>query len=117
MVNIYDIAHELAHAIQQSPEYEAYQRAKTIAMENDTNKALLTEYKKLQLRLQVQVAGGGQPNADDMERFNKISAVLQMSNETTAYIMAEFQLQKMLADIYKILGDAIEIDLDMLQGL
>lgn len=116
MVNIYDKAHELARAIEESAEYAQYMQAKEAAMANETNKALLTEYRKLHLRLQVQAAGGGQPSADDMERFTKLSAVLQMSKEAMAYLMAELRIQKMLADIYKILGDAACIDLDMLQG-
>ncbi len=51
-----------------------------------------------------------------MERLQKIMAVLQLSQDATRYLMAEFQLQKMLADIYKILGEAVDIDMDMLRG-
>ena len=52
----------------------------------------------------------------EMERLQKIMAVLQLSQDATRYLMAEFQLQKMLADIYKILGEAVDIDMDMLRG-
>ena len=116
MINIYDQAHALANAIKQSEEYTLYMRAKEAAMENETNQALLKEYKKLQFQLQVQMAGGGSPNADDLEKIQKLTAVLQMSPEATAYLMAEMRLQRMLADVYKILGEAAGVDLDMLQG-
>jgi len=65
MVNIYDQAHALAKAIRESEEYTLYERAKEAAMENETNKALLGEYKKLQFQLQVQMAGGASPSADN----------------------------------------------------
>ena len=115
-MNIYDKAHELAAALKNSDQFKMYEKAKTAAMENETNKALLMEYKRLQYQLQVQMASGGKALAEDMERYQKLTALLQMSNEATAYMMAEFQLQKTLADIYKILGEAAGIDMDFLQG-
>ena len=51
-----------------------------------------------------------------MERLQKIAGVLQLSADASSYILAEFRFQKLLADIYKILGDAAEIDMDMLRG-
>jgi len=115
-MNLYDKAHELARAIRDSEDYRLYEQAKEAATQDETNKALLDEYKKLQFRLQVQVASGGPPMAEDLERYQKLTALLQMSPEATAYIMAEFRLQRTLADIYKILGEAAGIDLDFLQG-
>ncbi len=115
-MNLYDKAHELARALKESDEYRAYQTAKAAADENETNRALIAEYRKVQFRLQVQVAGGGHADAQDMERYQKLTALLQMSPEATAYIMAEFRLQTALADIYKILGEAAGVDMDFLQG-
>ena len=115
-MNVYDKAHELARELKNSPEYQEYQRCKEVAMENETQKALIQEYKKLQFQLQVSVAGGGKPDPAEMERLQKIMAVLQLSQDATRYLMAEFQLQKMRADIYKILGEAVDIDMDMLRG-
>ncbi len=115
-MNVYDKAHELARELKNSPEYQEYQRCKEVAMENETQKTLIQEYKKLQFQLQVSVAGGGKPDPAEMERLQKIMAVLQLSQDATRYLMAEFQLQKMLADIYKILGEAVDIDMDMLRG-
>ena len=115
-MNVYDKAHELARELKNSPEYQEYQRCKEVAMENETQKALIQEYKKLQFQLQVSVAGGGKPDPAEMERLQKIMAVLQLSQDAIRYLMAEFQLQKMLADIYKILGEAVDIDMDMLRG-
>ena len=115
-MNIYDKAHELAAELKNSEQFKLYEKARAAAMENETNKALLMEYKKLQYQLQIQVASGGKALAEDMERYQKLAAVLHMSSEATAYMMAEFQLQKTLADIYKILGEAAGIDMDFLQS-
>ncbi len=114
--NIYDQVHKLAKDLKETDEYRDYSAARDAAMENETNKALIQEYKKLQFQLQVAMAAGGSANPDDMERLQKIAGVLQLSREASAYLLAEMRLQKLLADIYKIIGEAADIDMDFLQG-
>lgn len=116
MSNVYDQAHALARALRESEEYRSYAAAREIAYENDTNRTLLTEYKKLQYQLQIAMASGSAPDPAAMERLQKLSGLLQLSPESSACLLAEFRLQKMLADLYKILGDAAGIDIDALQG-
>lgn len=116
MANVYDLAHELTAAMKQSDEYKEYIELKNKAMENDTQRALLEEYKRLQFKLQVAMASGENAPPEEMERLQKIAGVLQMSPEATAYMMSEFRYQRMLADIYKILGEAGGIDMDLLTG-
>ncbi|MDR3086170.1 MAG: YlbF family regulator [Christensenellaceae bacterium] len=115
-MSVYDLAHSLAAELKKSPEYLDYIRLKELAEQSDTQKALLDEYKKLQFQLQISMAGGGSPNPSEMERLQKISAVLQMSPEAGQYMLAEFRFQRLLADIYKILGEAAGVDMDLLTG-
>ena len=115
-MNIYDQAHALARALKETDEYREYQRLKDVAMENETQKALIEEYKRLQFQLQVSMAGGNSPDPAEIERLQKIAGVLQLSPDASSYILAEYRFQKLLADIYKILGDAAGIDMDMLRG-
>ncbi len=42
-MNIYDQAHALARALKETDEYREYQRLKDVAMENETQKALIEE--------------------------------------------------------------------------
>lgn len=115
-MNPYDLAHQLAHALKDSEEYSEWKRLKQEAYEDDTNRALLDEYKKLQMKLQLQMAGGQKPEPDEMEKVQKLSGILQFNATASNFLMAEFRFQKMLADIYKILGDVAEVDIDMLAG-
>ena len=55
-MNVYDQAHMLARALKETEEYREYNRLKTIAYEDSTNKALLDEYKRMQFRLQARAA-------------------------------------------------------------
>ena len=113
-MNVYDQANFLARALKESEEFREFQRLKKIAYEDATNAALLDEYKKLQFRMQAKMASGETLPEDDMQRLTQIGTLLQFNPDVNAYLMAEFRFQKMLSDIFKILADVANIDLDSL---
>ena len=57
-MNPYDLAHQLARAMKESEEYREYERLRETAYEDETNRALLDEYKRLQFRMQAKMASG-----------------------------------------------------------
>ncbi len=107
---IYDKARELAKAMAESEEYTAYKAAKEKAFENDTTKSLLKEYMTLRVRMQGAMVSG-QKDEETMQRLQKIGEVLQLNPDASAYLMAEYRLNTMLGDVYKILADGIDLDL------
>ena len=109
----YDSAHRLASDIRQSEEYQTYHRLKDDVMADETVAALIREYKKLQLSLQMAAISGQQPEADDMQRFSGISALLFGKPEVSQYLLAEMRLQQAMADIFKILTDAADLDVQL----
>ena len=96
-------AHRLAQEIRQSEEYQTYHALKEEVMA-ETTAALLKEYKKLQLRLQMAAVSGTQPDNDDMQRFQGISALLFGKLEVSQYLLAEMRLQQEVAGILRING-------------
>ena len=115
--NIYDQARALADALKQCEEYREYTRLRDAAYQDDTNRALLDEYKRMQYKLQLKMAGGASMEEDDLKRMQQIAALLQFNQDTSTYLLAEFRFQKLLADIYKLLADAAGINLDLLTGV
>ncbi len=113
-MNPYDQAHALARALKDSEEYREYARLKEVAYDDGTNKALLDEYKRLQFRMQAKLASGETMPEEDFQRLQQIGALLQFNPDVSAYLLAEFRFQRMLSDIFKILGEVAGIDLDML---
>ena len=109
----YDSAHRLAADIRQSEAYQTYHRLKDDVMADETVAALIREYKKLQLSLQMAAMSGQQPEADDMQRFSGISALLFGKPEVSQYLLAEMRLQQAMADIFKILTDAADLDVQL----
>ena len=113
-MNPYDLAHQLARAMKDSEEYREYARLRETAYEDETNRALLDEYKRLQFRMQAKLASGENMPEEDLQRLQPIGTLLQFNPDVSAYLLAEFRFQKMLSDIFKILADVADIDLDSL---
>ncbi len=107
----YDKAHSLAAEIRQSAEWQEYHRLKEEVMSDETTAALIREYKKLQVTLQVAAMSGRQGDAEDMQRFSGITALLFSKPEVSAYLLSEMRMQQTMADIFKILTEAADIDL------
>ena len=51
-----------------------------------------------------------------MKKLQKIGELLQFDADAAAYLMAEFRLKRMVGDVYKILADAVDIDLGLLES-
>lgn len=111
---IYDKARELAALLSNSPEYKAYKASREIAMENETTKALISQFHKLQLRVQAAMVAG-EKDTEALEQLNEIGKLLQFNNEAAQFLLDEFKLNRMLGDVYKILAEAVDADLGMLE--
>ena len=113
-MNIYDTAHRLAGEIRASEECVRLRELRERAYADDTNRVLLEEYKRLQVQLQMSMVGAaGQMPSEDMQRFQQVASLLYMNSDAQAYLMAEMQMQKTLADIFKILTDAAGVTLEI----
>ncbi len=111
---IYDKARELAELLKNSDEHKSYTSLKEAATANDTTKTLIKEYHQLQFRAQS-AAMSGQKDDATMERLQKVGEILQLNREASEFLIAEYRLNIMLSDVYKILAEAIDIDLGMLE--
>ena len=112
-MNPYDQAHQLAKSLKESEEYREYVRLRDAAYDDGTNKALLDEYKRLQFRMQARAAAGETMPEEDLQRLQQIGTLLQFNPDVSAYLLAEFRYQKLLADVFRILSDASGISPDM----
>lgn len=112
---IHDTARGLARELKESPEYREYCMAREQAMQNETNKSLIAEYHRLQLRAQA-AAVAGEKNDELMGQLQKLGELLQFNREASAFLLAEFKVNRLLADVYKILAEAIDVDLSALEA-
>lgn len=113
-MNLYDTAYRLAGEIKASEECARLRELRERAMSDETNRLLLEEYKRLQVRLQMSMVGAaGEMPGEDMQRFQQLASLLYMNSDVQAYLMAEMQMQKTMGDIFKILTDAAGITFEL----
>lgn len=113
-MNIYDTAHRLASEIKRSDECVRLRELRERAYADETNRVLLEEYKRLQVQLQMSMVGAaGDMPSEDMQRFQQLASLLYMNQDVQAYLMAEMQMQKTLADVFKILTEAAGVTFDV----
>ena len=109
----YGAAHNLARAIRDSEEYQTYHRLKAEVMTDDTQAALIREYKKLQMSLQMNAMTGRAPDGEEMQRFTGISSLLFGKEEVSQYLLAEMRMQQAMADIFRIITEAADLDMPL----
>ncbi|MBO4837732.1 MAG: YlbF family regulator [Clostridia bacterium] len=115
-MQVYDEASALAAAIRESDVCREYRRLKEEVEGNETNRALIREYKKLQMQLQMAAVTGASSPEEDGRRFQQIGALLFAQPAVSRFLLCEMRLQQMMADIYKILGDAAGLELPGVSG-
>ena len=114
-MNVYDKAHELARALSNSREYRDYKDSKEKVYLDEKNKKMLKDFKKKQFQIQASYLSGKQPSEEELDKLKKLSELLQYSPDISRFLNSEFRLNQMMSDVYKIIGDAIDIDLDFLE--
>ena len=112
---VYDTAKVLANELKNSEEYRAYTVVKARALENKTTRALIDEYNKLQIQAQAAMIAG-EHESESLKKLQKIGELLQFDADASAYLIAEFRLKRMVGDVYKILAEAVDIDLGALEA-
>ena len=110
-MQVYDEANNLARSLRESELCVEYRRMKE-EMENDaTSSALIKEYKKLQMQLQMAAVAGADTPDSEVQRFQQIGGLLMANPTTMQFLLSEMRLQQLMADVYKIINDAAGLDM------
>ena len=107
----YSSTYRLAQDIRDSEEYKTYHELKESVMSDETTAALVREYRKLQMTIQMSIMSGNTAGEEDMQRFSGISALLFSKPEVSRFLLSEMQLQQALADIFRIVTEAADLDI------
>ena len=107
----YSSTYRLAQDIRDSEEYKRYHELKESVMSDETTAALVGEYRKLQMTIQMAAMSGRTAEDEDMQRFSGISTLLFSKPEVSNFLLAEMRMQQALADIFRIVTEAAGIEL------
>ena len=94
-----------------SSTYKLAHDLKKEVMADETTAALIKEYRKLQVSIQMAAMSGQASDAEDQQRFSGISTLLFSKPEVSQFLLSEMRLQQALADIFKIVTEAADVDM------
>ena len=110
-MQVYDEANALARAIRESEAVRELRKWREEVERDETSRALMKEYKRLQMQLQLAAVAGAPAVETDTQRFQQIGTLLFGVEATRQALLLEMRVQQMMADIYKTLSDAAGLDL------
>ncbi|MBY6274660.1 MAG: hypothetical protein CWE10_00355 [Symbiobacterium thermophilum] len=111
MVNVYDHAHSLARALKESQEYKSFQAAREKIKGKPAAEQMIADFHKRQMELQAEVLQGKELTQEQKEGLERLYNVLIQDLDIRDYLMAEQRLGTLLSDVYKIIGEAVDVDL------
>lgn len=115
-MNVYDQAHSLAAAIRASEEFKQFDQQKKIIEANPELNNAINDFMKKQVEMQAAQMMGQQPTAEDMQKMQQLSFILMQDPSAAQYIQCQMRLSMMMADVYKIVGEAAGLDMNNMFG-
>lgn len=106
-MNIYDTANRLAQEIKQSEEYVNYKMAKeTLSLKPDLNKKI-EEFENARYEAQIIAMQTGKNDEDKTKKMQELYIELIENDDAKRFFEAETKFNIVLADVNKIIGDAV----------
>lgn len=106
-MNIYDTANRLAGEIKQSEEYLNYKMAKQALNLNTKLKEKMEEFEKARYEVQLEMMQTGKNDEEKYKKMQDLYAELVENDEAKRFFEAETKFNIVIADINKIIGEAI----------
>ena len=106
-MNVYDTANRLAREIKESEEYANYKMAKQTLNLNTSSKEKMAKFEKLRYEVQLEMMQTGKNNEEKYKEMQDEYAELIEDEEAKRYFDAETKFNILIADVNKIIGEAI----------
>ena len=106
-MNIYDTANKLASEIKQSEEYMNYKMAKQAINLNLELKKQIEEFEKSRYEVQIEMMQTGKQDEEKMMKMQNDYKELVDIDDARKFFEAETKFNIIIADVNKIIGEAI----------
>ncbi len=106
-MNVYDTANRLAYEIQESEEYKTYKKLKNEVMSNPDLKNKIEEFEKLRYDVQLMQYTGEGKDEEKTKKLEEMYTMLVQDKQIKEYFDLEVKFNVMIADVNKIIAEAI----------
>ncbi len=111
-MNVYDEVNNLAQALKECLEYKEYKEVKDKVKSVPDLKEKIDEFEKIRYEEQVLALQGEKQSEEKMKKLQDLYQILVKNPDVKDYFDKEVRFNVMMADVNKIIGDAIK---DVLQ--
>lgn len=111
-MNAYDEAHRLAKSIKESDEYKEYLEKQKKAFLNEKNKEMIEDLRQRAFEIQMEQLSENEVSEEKVEKLQKLQDVLMLNPDIKDYFMAEMRFSQLIADIYDIIEEAVNVDIE-----
>ena len=105
---VYDEANNLAKAIQDSKEYLEFKKAKEELGSTPEMKKKIDEFEKIRYEEQVLTMQGEKQSDEKMKKLQDLYQILVQNPNVKDYFQKEIHFNVLIADVNKIIGEAIK---------
>lgn len=107
-MNVYDEVNNLARALKECREFTEYKEAKEKVKSVGGLKNKIDEFEKIRYEEQVLALQGEKQSEEKMKKLQELYKILVQNPEVKDYFDKEVRFNVMMADVNKIIGDAIK---------
>ncbi|MBR6472141.1 MAG: YlbF family regulator [Firmicutes bacterium] len=106
-MNVYDQAHQLAKAIQESEEFKHFKSAESQLKTKPELESMMNDFQAKSVEIQLKQMSGEQPDAEDLQKIQQLYGIVAMDPLAASYMESEMRFSIMMKDVYEIIGEAI----------
>lgn len=107
-MNVYDTANNLAAELKKSSEYIEFKKAKEKVDANPELKQKIEQFEKIRYDAQVLSIQKGEQDKEKLAKLQELYQILIQNKEVKEYFDLEVKFNVLLADINKIIGEAVK---------
>lgn len=107
-MNIYDTANNLAREIKESDEYVEFAKIKKEIASDENKKQALAIFEKLRYETQLQAMQGRQEDTAKINELQEKYMELIKDEKIKGYFDAEMRFNVLIADVNKIIAEAVK---------
>lgn len=107
-MNVYDTVNKLAQELKTSDEYVNFKKYKELINNNSEVKDKIKKFQTLRYDIQIGAMQGVEPDKEKEKELQELYAELLSKGNVKEYFDAEFKFNILLADVNKIIGEAVQ---------
>lgn len=113
MLNVHDEAHNLAKALKESKEYQAFNQAKE-ALEKEPDKMKIAQdYMRKQMEIQSLQMMGHELTKEQVTSYNALANTIMGIPVVAQYFQAQVQFSIVFQEITDIIAKAVDLDMGL----